>query len=181
MVRTEETNTRSKTFTSWIPCYCPHLFMKLSHYPIPNRSGFIFSICKLNSRWRGDKITSKFSLDSIHQTDILLSQDISLFLYEISWWNVHKSQSFFNFKGKKQFRIEWVGFELRASDLECITLTPTPPRIWWQIPVWFKYITLTLTQTQTLTLTLLCVRIINVSTSVWRMELSVGPSSLGIV
>ena len=29
-------------------------------------------------------------------------------------------------------------------------------------------------QTQTLTLTLLCVRIINVSTSVWRMELSVG-------
>ena len=44
----------------------------------------------------------------------------------------------------------------------------TPPRIWWRIPVWFKYITLTLT------LTLLCVRIINVSTSVWRMELSVG-------
>ena len=37
------------------------------------------------------------SLDSIHQTDILLSQDISLFLYEISWWNVHKSQSVFNF------------------------------------------------------------------------------------
>ena len=35
------------------------------------------------------------------------------------------------------------------------------------MPVWFKYITLTLT------LTLLCVRIINVSTSVWRMEISV--------
>ena len=67
--------------------------------------------------------------------------------------------------------IEWVGFELGASDLECITLTPTPPRIWWQRLVWFKYITLTLT----LTPTLLCVRIINVSTSVWRMELSVGP------
>ena len=28
-----------------------------------------------------------------------------------------------------------------------------------------------------LTLTLPCVRIINVSTSVWRMELSVGPAS----
>ena len=101
-----------------------------------------------------------------------LTLTISLFLYEISWWNVHKSQSFFNLKGKKQFRIEWVGFELGASDLECITLTPTPPRIWWRIPVWFKYITLTLTLTQTLTL--LCVRIVNVSTSVWRMELSVG-------
>ena len=37
------------------------------------------------------------SLDSIHQTDILLSQGISLFLYEISWWNVHKSQTAFNF------------------------------------------------------------------------------------
>ena len=37
------------------------------------------------------------SLDSIHQTDILLLQDISLFLYEISWWNVHKSPSVFNF------------------------------------------------------------------------------------
>ena len=34
------------------------------------------------------------------------------------------------FKEKKQFRIERVGFELRASDLECITLTPKPPRIW---------------------------------------------------
>ena len=33
--------------------------------------------------------------------------------------------------------------------------------------------TLTLTLTQTQTLTLLCVRIINVSTSVWRMELTV--------
>ena len=44
----------------------------------------------------------------------------------------------------------------------------TPPRIWWRISVWFKYITLTAT------LILVCVRIINVSTSVWRMELSVG-------
>ena len=35
------------------------------------------------------------------------------------------------------------------------------------MPLWFKYITLTLTLTQTLTL--LCVRIINVSTSVWRI------------
>ena len=52
----------------------------------------------------------------------------------------------------------------------CISLTPKPPRTWWRIPVWFKYITLT----QTLTLTLLCVRIINVSTSAWRMELTVG-------
>ena len=38
----------------------------------------------------------------------------------------------------------------------------------------------TTTQTQTLTLTLLCVRIINVSTSVWRMELSVGPHDHGL-
>ena len=52
--------------------------------------------------------------------------------------------------------------------LSNVTLTPTSPRIWWRISVWFKYITLALT------LTLLCVRIINVSTSVWRMELSVG-------
>ena len=44
----------------------------------------------------------------------------------------------------------------------------SPPRICWLIPVWFKYLT------QTLTLTLICVRIFNVSTSVWRMELSVG-------
>ena len=44
----------------------------------------------------------------------------------------------------------------------------------------FKYITLTLTQTQTQTQTLLCVRIINVSTSVWRMELSVGRLYLGL-
>ena len=108
--------------------------------------------------------TTVSSLDSIHQTDILLSQDISLFLYEISWWNVHKCLQFLR---KKPFKIEWVGFGLGASHLECITLTPTPPRIWWRIPVWFKYITLTLT--------LLCVRIINVSTSVWRMELSVDP------
>ena len=45
---------------------------------------------------RGTHIPTRSSLDSIHQTDILLSQDISLFLYEISRWNVHKSQSVFN-------------------------------------------------------------------------------------
>ena len=72
---------------------------------------------------------------------------------------------------KKKIRIERVGLEFGASDLECITLIPTPPKIWWLILVWFKYITLTLT------LTLLCVRIINVSTSVWRMELGVGRSA----
>ena len=27
------------------------------------------------------------------------------------------------FKEKKQFRIKWLGIELGASDLECITLT----------------------------------------------------------
>ena len=47
--------------------------------------------------WEKIGVRRRSSLDSIHQTDILLSQDISLFLYESSWWNVHKSQSVFNF------------------------------------------------------------------------------------
>ena len=34
------------------------------------------------------------------------------------------------FKEKKQFRTEGIGMGLGASDLECITLTPKPTRIW---------------------------------------------------
>ena len=59
------------------------------------------------------------------------SKDISLFLHEISLSleiSVHKSLSLFNFRGKK-FRMVQVGFDLGASALECITLTPTSPRI----------------------------------------------------
>ena len=53
-----------------------------------------------------------------------LSQDISLFLHEISLSleiSVHKSLSLFS--------IARVGFDLGASALQCTTLTPTPPRI----------------------------------------------------
>ena len=61
-----------------------------------------------------------------------LSQDISLFLHEISVFleiSLHKSLSLFN-----------SGFDLGAWALQCITLTPTPPRICWQCMVCFEYI-----------------------------------------
>ena len=66
------------------------------------------------------------------------SQDISLFLHEISLpleISVHKSLSLFNFKEKK-FRMTRVGYDLRGSALQCITLTSTPPKICWQWMVW---------------------------------------------
>ena len=59
------------------------------------------------------------------------SKDISLFLHEISLSleiSVHKSLSLFNFR-EKNFRMVQVGFDLGASALKCITLTPTSPRI----------------------------------------------------
>ena len=42
------------------------------------------------------------------------------------------------FKEKK--KVARIGFDLGASALQCITLTPTPPRICWQWMVWFEYI-----------------------------------------
>ena len=60
-----------------------------------------------------------------------LSQGISLFLHDISLSleiSDHKSLNLFNFKGKK-FKMARIGFDLGASPLQCITLTPTPPRI----------------------------------------------------
>ena len=60
-----------------------------------------------------------------------LSKDISLFLHEISLSleiSVRKSLNLFNFR-EKTFRMVQVGFDFGASALECITLTPTSPRI----------------------------------------------------
>ena len=50
-----------------------------------------------------------------------------------------KSKSL-QFLRKKKYRLACVGFDLGALDLQCITLTSTPPRICWQWMVWFEYI-----------------------------------------
>ena len=79
------------------------------------------------------------SLVSIRQTDIFLSavalKDILLFLHEISLSleiSVHKSLSLFNFR-EKNFRMVQVGFDLGASALKCITLTPTVDNEWFDL------------------------------------------------
>ena len=66
-----------------------------------------------------------------------LSQDISLLLHEISLSleiSVHESRSLQFLRKKIQDGTS------RISALQCITLTPIPPRICWQWMVWFEYI-----------------------------------------
>ena len=62
-----------------------------------------------------------------------LSQDISFFLHEISLSleiSVHRSLSLFEFLREKKFKMARKGFDLGASALQCITLTPNrPPRL----------------------------------------------------
>ena len=81
-------------------------------------------------------VVTCFHLPNWHFPSQWLSHEISLFLHEIS---VHKSLSLHNFYGKKEFRMARLGFDLGASALQCITVTSTPPRICWQLMVWFEY------------------------------------------
>ena len=86
------------------------------------------------------------SLVSICQTDIFLSVALTRHFTFLTWnfsvsWNFcsEKSKSL-QFLRKKNFKLARVGFDLGASALQCITTTPTPPRICWQWRVWFEYI-----------------------------------------